>query len=192
MPIFCFNFNFVCNSFSVASFSIYIFLLNNFIFFIFVLCWRLQCQHSCQYFVWTLISFLISFSVTSFSISIFLFNNFILYYFCCCVDDCNADTHANIQYSCTVHWLWLYTWSARALTSVHSLYSINFVHRCHGSDQSEAKKIRHTQWHTQWHTHSRTYWRIIYRYFGLPTQQCDKLVIKPVRYVPTHKDKELK
>ena len=118
-----------------------------------MLCWWLKCQHSCQYFVWTLILFSISFSVTSFFISIFLSNNFILYYCCCCVDDCNADTHANIQYSCTVHWLWLYTWSARALTSVHSLYSINFVHRRHGSDQSEAKKIRHTQWHTQWHIH---------------------------------------
>ena len=29
-------------------------------------------------------------------------------------------------------------------------------------------------------------------YFGCPTQQCNKLVIKPVRYVPIHKDKELK
>ena len=68
-----------------------------------MLCWRLYCQHSCQYFVWTLISFLISFSVFSFSISIFVFNNFILYYFFCCVDDCNVDTHANIllcQHSC--------------------------------------------------------------------------------------------
>ena len=92
MPIFCFNFNFIFNLFSVASFSIYIFLLNNFIFFIFVLCSRLQCQHSCQYFVWTLISFFISFSM-----SIFLFNNFILYYFCCYFDNCNVDTHANIQ-----------------------------------------------------------------------------------------------
>ena len=42
MPIFCFNLNFIFdftfNLFSVASFSICIFLLNNFIFFIFVLC----------------------------------------------------------------------------------------------------------------------------------------------------------
>ena len=29
--------------------------------------------------------------------SIFLFNNFILYYFCCYFDNCNVDTHANIQ-----------------------------------------------------------------------------------------------
>ena len=65
-------FHFILNLYSIASFSIYIFLLNNFIFFIFVLCWRLQCQHSCQYFVLTLILFLISFSVTSFSTSIFL------------------------------------------------------------------------------------------------------------------------
>ena len=36
-------------------------------------------------------------SVTSFSISIFLFNNFILYYFCCYFDNCNVNTHANIQ-----------------------------------------------------------------------------------------------
>ena len=114
MPIFCFNFNFIFNLFSVASFSIYIFLLNNFIFFIFVLCSRLQCQHSCQYFVWTLISFLISFSVTSFSISIFLFNNFILYYFYCCVDNCNVDTHAKNIPSLRVH-----MYRARALNSVH-------------------------------------------------------------------------
>ena len=29
-------------------------------------------------------------------------------------------------------------------------------------------------------------------YFGCPTQQCNKLVIKPVRYVPIHKDKDIK
>ena len=29
--------------------------------------------------------------------SIFLFNNFILYYLCCYFDNCNVDTHANIQ-----------------------------------------------------------------------------------------------
>ena len=29
-------------------------------------------------------------------------------------------------------------------------------------------------------------------YFGLPTQQCNKLVIKPVRYVPIHYEIELK
>ena len=120
MPIFCFNFNFIFNLFSVASFSIYIFLLNNFIFFIFVLCSRLQCQHSCQYFVWTLISFLISFSVTSFSISIFLFNNFILYYFYCCVDNCNVDTHAKNIPSLRVH---MYRAQDPDQFSVHSLYS---------------------------------------------------------------------
>ena len=100
MPIFRFNSNFIFNSFSVASFSIYIFLLNNFIFLL------LCCVDDCNvntHFVWTLISFSISFSVTSFSISIFVFNNFILYYLYCCVDDCNVDTHAIIllcQHSC--------------------------------------------------------------------------------------------
>ena len=94
-------------SFSVTSFSISIFVFNNFILYYFFCCVDdcnvdthaniLLCQHSCQYFVWTLISFLISFSVTSFSMSIFLFNNFILYYFCCYFDNCNVDTHANIQ-----------------------------------------------------------------------------------------------
>ena len=100
MPLFCFNFNLISNSFFVTSFFIYIFLLNNFILSYSVLCRWLQCQHSCQYFIWTLILFLISFSVsvTSFSISIFLFNNFIFYYFCCCVDDCNVDTHAIILF----------------------------------------------------------------------------------------------
>ena len=135
MPIFCFNFNFIFNLFSVASFSIYIFLLNNFIFFIFVLCSRLQCQHSCQYFVWTLISFLISFSVTSFSISIFLFNNFILYYFYCCVDNCNVDTHAKNIPLCCVH---MYCAQGPDQFSVHSLYSIDFNRRRQGSDQSGA------------------------------------------------------
>jgi len=67
MPIFCFNFNFIFH---------FYFLRITLLFFTFVLWLRLQCQHSCQYFAWTLISFLISFSVTSFSISIFLFNNF--------------------------------------------------------------------------------------------------------------------
>ena len=94
-------------SFSVFSFSISIFVFNNFILYYFFCCVDdcnvdthaniLLCQHSCQYFVWTLISFLISFSVTSFSMSIFLFNNFILYYFCCYFDHCNVGTHANIQ-----------------------------------------------------------------------------------------------
>ena len=78
MPIFCFNFNFIFNLFSVVSFSIYIFLLNNFIFIIFVLFWRLQCQHSCQYFVWTLIAFLISFSVILFYFILF---NLIIFHF---------------------------------------------------------------------------------------------------------------
>ena len=61
--------------------------------FIFVLCWRLQCWHSCRYFDLILIyflfhfpllhfSFLILFSVTSFYISIVIFNNFILFYLC--------------------------------------------------------------------------------------------------------------
>ena len=98
MPLFCVNFDLISNSFFVTSYFIYIFLLNNFILSYSVLCWWLQCQHSCQYFVWTLILFLISFSVTSFSISIFLFNNFILYYFCCCVDYCNVNTRANILF----------------------------------------------------------------------------------------------
>jgi len=39
-------------------------------FFIFVLCWQLQCWHSCQYFDLTLISFFISFSLLHF---LFLF-----------------------------------------------------------------------------------------------------------------------
>jgi len=38
MPMFCFNFNFIFNSFSVTSFSIYIFLLNNFILYYFCCC----------------------------------------------------------------------------------------------------------------------------------------------------------
>ena len=88
--------------------------------------WQLSCksghpnQHSCQYFVWTLISFLISFSVTSFSISIFLFNNFILYYFYCCVDNCNVDTHAKNIPSLRVH---MYRAQDPDQFSVHSLYS---------------------------------------------------------------------
>ena len=83
-------------------------------FFIFVLCSRLQCQHSCQYFVWTLISFLNSFSVTLFPIFIFLFNNFILYYFCCWVDDCNADTHANLLF-----WLFIFNFILHSLEKCH-------------------------------------------------------------------------
>ena len=70
------------------------FSIQNFIFLIFVLCWQLQCWHSCRYFDFILISFwfhfpllhfsfLISFSVTSMSMwtlmPIFCFNlNFIL------------------------------------------------------------------------------------------------------------------
>ena len=156
MPIFCFNFNFIFNLFSVASFSIYIFLLNNFIFFIFVLCSRLQCQHSCQYFVWTLISFLISFSVTSFSISIFLFNNFILYYFYCCVDNCNVDTHAKNIPLCCVH---MYCAQGPDQFSVHSLYSTNDARTTARNwriytGPYEKKCYTLTHWLTHWLTHS--------------------------------------
>jgi len=96
MQIFCCNSNIKFNQFPLLHF-LFIYFYSITFYFIFVLFWWLQCQHTCQYFVWTLISFLISFSVTSFSISIFLFNNFILYYFCCYFDNCNVDTHANIQ-----------------------------------------------------------------------------------------------
>merc|ERR1712079_366051 len=91
MPIFCFNFIFILISFSITSFFYSITLF----YFIFVLCRRLQCGHSCQYFVSTLISFLIHFPLLLFLIYIFLLNNIILL-FLCCVDDCNVNTHANI------------------------------------------------------------------------------------------------
>ena len=70
--IFCFNFNFIFN---------FIFHSINFILFIFLLCWWLQCKHSCQYFVY-FNSIFNSISFTSFSIYIFLFNNFISFPLC--------------------------------------------------------------------------------------------------------------
>ena len=70
--IFCFYFNFIFN---------FIFHSINFILFIFLLCWWLQCKHSCQNFVY-FNSISNSISFTSFSIYIFLFNNFISFPLC--------------------------------------------------------------------------------------------------------------
>ena len=50
MPIFWFNFDFIFYFIFITTFSISIFFLNNFLLIYFVLCRRLQCRNSCQYF----------------------------------------------------------------------------------------------------------------------------------------------
>ena len=84
----------------------------------FMLSWRLQCQHWCQYFVWTLISFLISFSVTSFPF-LFFYSTSTLFYitFIAVLTTAMVTLMPKIfplcVYTCTVH---------RALTS--SVYTV--------------------------------------------------------------------
>ena len=65
--------------------------------FLFVLCRRLQCGHLCQYFVSTLISFLIYFLLFHF-LFIFFYSITLFLSFLCCFDDCNVNTHANILF----------------------------------------------------------------------------------------------
>ena len=130
----------------------FLFLFNNLFHFIFVLCRRLQCGHSCQCFVSTLISFLIHFPLLHFlfiffySITLFYITfvavlttamstlmpifclNFILFYFLFCfVLFCFIPILYTVAKSTLMPKFFLHSWVCRAHNCNADTHAIIFV-----------------------------------------------------------------